>query len=195
LQSKNDENSKLVRGVVAAQLTLLDDSYAKEQSSKVKDLSNIEPDMKRPAVIGFARATNDYDALMTGFKKSTSDEERLRYLEGLASFKKPELVGKALEFSLSPEVKKQDVRNMVLYATSNADARNATWEWFKTNIEKLDKMYEGTAQLSCIMRSFISMVGVGHVGEAESLFIQHPLPAADATLERLRIFDRLARNI
>jgi tricorn protease interacting factor F2/3 len=195
LQSKNDENSKLVRGVVAARLALMDDSYAKEQGGKIKDLANVEPDMKRPAVIGYARSSSDYDGLMSGFKKSTTDEERLRYLEGLASFKRPDLVGKALGFSLSPEVKKQDVRNMVLYATSNADVRNATWQWFKTNIEKLDKMYEGTAQLSAIMRAYISIVGIGHVDDAESLFRQHPLPAADATLEKLKIYDRLARNI
>ena len=68
-------------------------------------------------------------------------------------------------------------------------------EWFKTNIEKLEKMYEGTAQLSSIMRAYISIAGVGHVDEAESLFNRYPVPAADATLERLRIYDRLARGI
>ena len=96
---------------------------------------------------------------------------------------------------MSGQVKKQDVRNMVTYATANADARSVTWEWFKTNIEKLEKMYEGTAQLSSIMRAYISIAGVGHVDEAESLFNRYPVPAADATLERLRIYDRLARGI
>src|SRR5437764_8614176 len=47
-------------------------------------------------------------------------EERLRYLEGLSSFNKPNLVAKALEFSLSGQVKKQDVRNIVAYSTSKA---------------------------------------------------------------------------
>jgi len=84
---------------------------------------------------------------------------------------------------------------MVTYATANADARSVTWGWFKTNIEKLEKMYEGTAQLSSIMRAYISIAGVGHVDEAESLFNRYPVPAADATLERLRIYDRLARGI
>jgi hypothetical protein len=100
-----------------------------------------------------------------------------------------------MEFSLSGQVKKQDVRNIVSYAVSNPDVRNITWEWFKRNIEKLKTMYEGTAQLSSIMRAYISIAGVGRVDQAESLFNQHPVPAADATLERLRIYDRLASSI
>jgi len=83
----------------------------------------------------------------------------------------------------------------VAYSTSNADARSVSWEWVKTNIEKLETMYQGTAQLSSIMRAYISIAGVGRVDEAESLFNQYPVPAADATLERLRIYDRLARSI
>jgi len=116
-------------------------------------------------------------------------------LQGLASFKKPELVAKALEFALGGNVKRQDIRNMLLYATANPDAKGVTWQWFKNNIERLIKMYEGTAQLSNMMRAYISIVGVGRAGEAESLFNQHPIPGADATIERLRIYDRLAKNI
>ena len=194
-QGRKDENSMLLKGVVAGRLTLLDDAYAKEQGSKLKELAKVEPDMKRSVVMGYARSSGDSDGLIERFKKSTTDEERLRFLEGLASFKKPELVGKALEFSISGQVKKQDVRNMVAYATANPDAKSVTWEWFKKNIEKLNKMYEGTAQLSTIMRAYISIVGVGHAEEAERLFKEHPLPGGDATLERLRVYDRLAKSI
>lgn len=195
LQTKKDENSMLLKGIVAGRLTLLDDAFAKEQGGKMKELTGVEPDMKRAAVMGYARSTNDYDGLMRGFKNSTSDEERLRFIEGLASFHKPDLVSKALDFSISGQMKKQEIRNIADYAASNPDARSATWLWFKTNIEKLNKIYEGTAQLSTIMRNDVSIVGVGRIEEAESLFRQHPLPAADATLERLRIYDRLAKHI
>src|SRR3989441_2216384 len=90
-QGRKDENSMLLKGVVAGRLTLLDDAYAKEQGSKLKELGKVEPDMKRPVVMGYARSSGDYDGVIDRFKKSTTDEERLRYLEGLASFKKPEL--------------------------------------------------------------------------------------------------------
>jgi tricorn protease interacting factor F2/3 len=195
LQTKKDDNSSVLKGTVAARLVLLDDAYAKEASSKFKDLGGVEPDMKDSVVMGYARSTNDYDGLIERYRKSTTDEDRLRYLEGLASFKKPELVAKILDFALSGNVKRQDIRNVVSFATNNPDAREVTWQWFKTNIEKLNKIYEGTAQLSGLMRASVSIFGVGHVSEAESLFNEHPLPGADATLERLKVHDRLARAI
>src|SRR3989454_492724 len=195
LQTKRDDNSSLLRGIVAARLVLLDDKYAKEASSRFKDLADVEPDMKGSVIIGYARSTNDYDGLLDRYKKSTTDEDRLRYLEGLTSFKKPELIAKTLDFALGGDVKRRDIRNVISYATNNPEAKDVTWQWFKTNIEKLIKIYEGTAQLSGTMRAYVSILGVGHVSEAERLFNEHPIPGADATLERLRIHDRLARVV
>jgi hypothetical protein len=45
------------------------------------------------------------------------------------------------------------------------------------------------------MRAYISILGVGRVGEVEKLFSEHKLAGADATLERLKIHDRLAKEI
>jgi tricorn protease interacting factor F2/3 len=195
LHTKKDENSSLLRGIVAARLTLLDDAFASAQGARLKDLATIEPDMKLPVIKGYARTSNDYDGLIDRFKKSTTDEERLRYLEGLASFKKPELVTKTLEFAISGNVKRQDIRNVVAYVTANPDAKTVAWEWFKNNFQKLISIYEGTAQLSTVLRAYLSVIGVGRADEVESLFRAHPVPGADATIERLRVYDRLAKSI
>ena len=195
LQNKKDDNSSYLRGFAASRLTLLDKSYAKEQGAKINDLSSIEPDMKLAVIKGYARTSNDYDGMIDRFKMSTTEEDKLRYLEGLASFEKPELVAKTLDFAIAGNVKRQDIRNLVAYASSNPDAKSVTWNWFKNNIEKLIKIYEGTAQLSGIMRSYLPFVGVGRTGEVESLFRAHPIPSADATIERTRIYDRLAKSI
>ncbi|OLE69997.1 hypothetical protein AUF78_08565 [archaeon 13_1_20CM_2_51_12] len=194
-QSKKDDNSTTLKGIVAARLTLVDDAYAKEASSKFKDLANVEPDMKRSVVMGYARSSNDYDGLISRYSKSETDEERLRYLEGLVSFKSPELVAKTLDFALSGKVKRQDVRNVILYATANPDAKVAVWQWFKKNMAKLEEMYSGTAQFSIILREYISIVGVGRLGEVEKFFDEHKVIGSDIALERLRIYDKLANGI
>jgi tricorn protease interacting factor F2/3 len=194
-KNKKDDNSTTLKGIIAARLTLVDDAYAKEASSKFKDLANVEPDMKRSVVMGYARSSNDYDGLIGRYMKSTTDEERLRYLEGLASFKNPELVAKTLDFALSGKVKRQDVRNVILYATANPDAKTAIWSWFKKNMAKLEQMYAGTAQFSIILREYFSIVGVGRLTEVEKFFSEHKVIGADIALERLRIYDRLAKNI
>ncbi len=193
--SKKDDNSTTLKGIIAARLTLLDDAYAKKAGSKLNDLANVEPDMKRSVVMGYARSSNDYDGLIARYTKSTTDEERLRYLEGLASFKNPELVAKTLDFALSGKVKRQDVRNVILYATANPDAKAVVWQWFKKNIAKLEEMYSGTAQFSIILREYVSIVGVGHLAEVEKFFSEHKVTGADIALERLGIYDQLARSI
>src|SRR6266849_8512444 len=50
LERKKDENSSLLKGTVAVRLALLDDAYAREAGSKFKNLSTVEPDMKRAAI-------------------------------------------------------------------------------------------------------------------------------------------------
>ncbi len=196
LEGKRDENSSLLKGIVALRLAILDDAYAREVGTKFKHLADVEPDMKRSVIVGYARSSNDYDGLLDAYKKSTTDEDRLRYLEGLASFKQPNLVRKVQDFAMAGNVKRQDIgRGLLQFASSNPDAHAVTWEWFRDNIEKLDKMYEGTATLSAYMRLYISVIGVGRVREVEKLFSEHKLAGADATLERLKIHDRLANEI
>jgi len=145
--------------------------------------------------MGYARSSNDYDGLMGRYLKSTTDEERLRFLEGLVSFKNPEIIANTLDFALSGKVKRQDVRNVILYATANPDAKTVIWQWFKNNIAKLEEMYSGTAQFSIILREYLSIVGVGRLAEVEKLFSEHKVIGSDIALERLRIYDHLARNI
>ena len=194
-ETKKDDNSTTLKGVIAARLTLLDDAYAKSAGSKFTDLANVEPDMKRSVVMGYARSSNDYEGLISRYTKSTTDEERLRFLEGLVSFKNPELIAKTLDFALSGKVKRQDVRNVILYATSNPDGRTVVWQWFKKNMTKLEAMYAGTAQFSIILREYFSIIGVGFAAEVEKFFGEHRVIGADIALERLRVYDQLAKKI
>ena len=196
LESKKDENSSQLKGIVAIRLAILDDSYAREIAAKFNSLENVEPDMKRAVIVGYARSSNDYEGLLERYKKSTTDEDRLRFLEGLASFRRPEFVRKILDFAIAGNVKRQDIgRGLLQYATSNPEAHEVTWRWFRDNIQALDKMYQGTATLSAYMRAYISIIGVARVKDVENLFTAHPLAGADSTLERLKIHDRLANNI
>jgi tricorn protease interacting factor F2/3 len=194
-ETKKDDNSTTLKGVIAARLTLLDDAYAKSAGSKFKDLASVEPDMKRSVVMGYARSSNDYEGLINRYTKSTTDEERLRFLEGLVSFKNPELIAKTLDFALSGKVKRQDLRNVIFYATANPDGRTVVWQWFKKIMTKLEAMYAGTAQFSIILREYFSIIGVGLAAEVEKFFSEHKVIGADIALERLRVYDQLAKKI
>src|SRR5204862_7301768 len=72
LQAKTDENSMMLKGIVAGRLTLIDDAYAKEQGSKIKDLAGVDPDMRRPVGRGYARASNKYSGHMDRVQTSAA---------------------------------------------------------------------------------------------------------------------------
>src|SRR5436309_13680006 len=123
LEGQRDESSSLLRGTIAARLAILDDAYAHEAGAKFKDLAAVEPDIKRSVIISYARSSNDHDGLIDRYKKSTTDEDRLRHLEGLASFNQPDLVRKGQEVAMAGNVKRQDLgRGLHQLATDNQDA-------------------------------------------------------------------------
>src|SRR2546422_10895826 len=86
-------------------------------------------------------------------------------------------------------------RGLLQFATSTPDAHAVTWEWFKDNVEKLDKMYEGTATLSAYMRAYISIIGVGRVGEIEKLFSEHRLAGCDPKPSKVKTDSRTGNRI
>ena len=84
-------------------------------------------------------------------------------------------------------------------ASGNPDARNITWKWLQENIEKLQQRYVGTGTLSGTFLSIIPTLGIERVEETKAFFTQHKIPDAEvgisAGLERLLIYDRLARTL
>jgi len=45
------------------------------------------------------------------------------------------------------------------------------------------------------LREYFSIIGVGQAAEVEKLFSEHKIIGADIALERLRVYDQLAKRI
>ena len=101
----------------------------------------------------------------------------------------------SLGLAFTGDVKKQDVLSMPLYSLQNPESRDILWIWFKTNVERLGKLLEGTGYLSHLLRRVIPIVGIGRQEEVWRFFKQHTLDGADAAIERLMVYDRLAKGI
>ncbi len=199
LREKTDENALVLREAVANRLTLVDEAYSRELATNFKDYDNVPPDMKQAVALAYARSSEDYDSLITAYRKSNSDEDKLRLLTAMTAFTQELLVNQTLDFTLTTEVKRQDTRLILVTATGNPDARNITWKWLQENIGKLQERYEGTGILSGTFLSIIPLLGVGRVEEVKKFFTQHKIPDAEvgisAGLERLLVYDRLARTL
>jgi len=199
LQGKRDENSRILREPVAAGLTLMDETYAAEMATKFSEYEKVEPDMKKAVLLAYARSTSDYDSLLKGYRKSASDEDRVRFLNAMTAFRNDLLIKRTLDFALSGEVKRQDVRTVILAAAGKPEAKNVTWTWLQSNLEQLRSLYQDTGIISSTLLSLIPILGVGRTNEIEEYFNQHKIPEAGvgitAGLEKLKAYDRLVSNI
>jgi len=196
LEGKTDENSLMLRGVVAERLGMLDEVYAKELGSKFQDYGDVEPNMKQAVAVAYARAYNDFEAIVKKYRESESDEDRVRLLSSLMSFKESTSIALSLGLALSGEVKRQDIGTMVLLVLGNPDARGIAWTWLKVNIGRLERVFEGTGTLSRILFSAIPLLGIGNAAEVERFFTENRIPDAEkgieTGLERLKIYAKLA---
>jgi tricorn protease interacting factor F2/3 len=196
LKAKGDENSSMLRGIVAGRLAMVDDAYAKELGARFLDYDKVEPDMKDAVALAYARAYGDLEGIVRRYRGSRSDEERVRLLGALMALKDGAQVAISLGLALSGEVKRQDVGTMILAATGNPQGREVMWIWLKTNLARLRGLYEGTGTLSRIFLAAIPILGIGRREEVEGFFKRNAVPEAEsgirAGLEKLEIYSRLA---
>jgi tricorn protease interacting factor F2/3 len=199
LEGKTDEDSSILRGIMAGRLAMVDEAYAKDLGTKFHEYEKVEPDMREAVAIAYARAFSNFEEIVSRYRKSLSDEGRTRLLDAMTSFKETSLVALSLGLALSGEVKRQDVGSMILVAAANPDARDLTWIWLKVNIGRLLKLYEGTGRLSRILLSVIPILGIGRVEEVEKFFEENKIPEAEkgieAGIEKLKIYGRLVENV
>ena len=198
-ENKTDKNSLMLRGVIAERLGVLDEAYAKKLELRFRDYGKVEPNMKQAVAVAYARVYNDFEAIVKKFRESESDEDRVRLLSSLMSFKEPTLIALSLGLALSGEVKRQDIGTVIRLVLGNPDARNITWTWLKVNLGRLGRVLEGTGTLSRILFSAIPILGIGKVTAVERFFDENRILGSEkgikAGLERLRIYDRLANNL
>lgn len=199
LLDKTDEHSSSLRGKVAARLAFEDHEYATGLAGDFQDYTKVPPDMREAVATAYARSTNDFDGILNRYRVSVSDEDKGNLLRALAAFRDEALLQRALDFSLSAEVKRQDIMSPIFAAISNPEAKNVTWTWFQMNAEKLQAIYRGTGRISGSIEHVISILGIGRVTDVESFFEQHPIPEAKAGIkagfEKVHVYDRLVRHI
>jgi len=199
LAGRSDENSTILRGVASYRLGLVDAEFARDLSGKFSGYESAEPDMRQALAAAYARTTGDFDGIVEKYRKTTSDEEKVRFLAALMSFKETALIDRTFAFAKSSEVKRQDVGGILLASGRNPHARDAVWNWLRTNLDWLSKLYEGTGIVSRLLRDIIPYAGIGRASEVEMFFAKTEAPGAEkgveGGLEKLRIYDGFVRIV
>ena len=139
------------------------------------------------SIVSVAAANGDaalFDALLSAAERSTSGDQKYRYLYALGEFRDPALVDRALAYSLTPKLRSQDTSTFLARLLGNEAARARTWAFIKrnwTDVQPKIAIFGGDTRVTSALSSFCD---ASTRDDISAFFKQHPLPAASRALNQ-----------
>jgi len=166
---------------------VLDEANKRFQQFLIDKVS-ISPDL-RAVTYGLAAESGDtvtFEQLLQLSDSFDLQEEKVRIQGALTRFKQPDLITRALELSLDPDVIRiQDTPRIIMGLAANPYALRSTWEFMKDNWKEFDRRYGGGG--FAVMR-LVSITGAFNTAEdaidVKEFFNANPVPAATRTVEQ-----------
>jgi tricorn protease interacting factor F2/3 len=164
----------------------------------LKDGRKIDSNL-RGAVYGIAAWTGDsrtFAAFESRYMKETVVEDKLRFLRSLGLFRDRKLLGRALEFAISADVKYQDSLSIPANVASNPFSGDMLWNWSRDNWKLFMSRYPPGTHM---MRGFVSLLSVQKTDEAKkeilAFFGRRQNLRSDFKPELRRSLERIDTNI
>jgi len=196
----------LLRGFVIAALGKMDDDEILcEANNRFKEYlqkpESLNPDIQ-DAVFSLAAWSGaiSYDKLLQLYKKAPSQEQKIRFLGALSSFKDPKLLLKTLDLSQSKDVRSQNMHIPIMRISANHHGKKILWPWLKKNWKKLRvKVGVGSPLLNRVVTSISAVADESMQGEIKQFFKKNHTPGTEMTLsqtlERIRIHSQFLRQL
>ena len=124
-----------------------------------------------------------YDKFFDRLKKAKTPEEYYIYLGTLTSFSDPALLQRALEYSLSPEVRSQDTLGLMAGVMGNPAGERLAWDFVRAHWAEIDKANSGFISGE-VVEATGSFCDAGLQDEVKGFFSAHKVPAAERTLKQ-----------
>jgi len=197
----------LLRSMVIVVLGKLGDKKILHEAQRrfklfLKKRETLRPDLREPVflLVAWSGDEKTYDALIRIYKKAATQEAKLRVLAGLCNFRSKKLLLKTLEFSLTKDVRSQNIALPIIRVSGNPYGRKIMWPWLKKNWKTLIKKFGLGNPLANRIVGTISLVADSSMEkEIRQFFKKNPTPGTEMTLEqaleRIRIHTNLLRNI
>ena len=205
---KNERHTDaLLRSFVITALGKLGDkeilNEAKKRFNKfLKNKNSLAADLQEPVFVLVAWQGNEktYNKLLLLYKKSTLQEQKIRFLMAMCNFKQKNLLLKTLALSLTPEVRSQNIRVPIMGVSANIYGSDILWPWLKNNWKKLVRRFGvGNPLANRIVASIGSVIDDKQEKDVRKFFKRMPLPGTERvieqTLERVRIRSKFLRSI
>ncbi|HSX47957.1 MAG TPA: M1 family metallopeptidase [Candidatus Nanoarchaeia archaeon] len=159
----------------------------------VKSSQMIHPDLRLASYMAAARSGNleTYDDMLELFRKTDLQEEKRRFMNGLASFKDASLIERTLNLSMSSEVRSQDSIFTILRVLGNRHGRKAAWRFVQKQWPELVKRYGSGQMLHYLPLGLGSFADNAVADEVEKFFKKNMVPGIERSvqqgLEKIRL--------
>jgi len=169
----------------------------------LKNPNSLHPDLRGTvySLVAWKGNEETYEQLIQLYRKSKIQEEKRRFLAALANFKEQKILNQTLKFSLSKEVRSQDLFIPIARISGNPYGKDIIWPWIKSNWEELRNRYTGgSAQLlTRIVESLGVLSDMKKGKEIKNFFRKKSTEGIEMslaqTLERIRIHSRFLEKL
>lgn len=137
------------------------------------DGRTIDPNLKAAAygVMAWSGNAATYEKLKNMYREETVPEDKTKLLASLGMFSEPLLIRKALDFSMSDEVRYQDSFYIPAYVSSNPAGKGILMDWTKRNWDGLESRFKsGTHMLGRYVDNLASSTKKGSKAEISRFF-------------------------
>jgi aminopeptidase N len=117
---------------------------------------------------------------MAAVKTQQSPEEYYMYLLTLPRFTDPKLIQKVLEYSISPDVRSQDVLRLVTDVLANPDGQQLAWDFIRQHWTDLEKA-GGPFASAQVVGETSDFCDTGLRDQVTEFFTAHKFAAAERT--------------
>jgi aminopeptidase N/puromycin-sensitive aminopeptidase len=147
------------------------------------DPASVDSTLGQTAV-GIAAQNGDsalFGALQKTYETSVDPEVQVFALRELVTFTNPDLLERALEYSVSPKVRNQDSAFQFNVAMRIPENRDAAWKFVKSHWVQVRAEFT-TAMGSYLVAGTGNFCSVEARDDVKNFFAAHPVPATDAAL-------------
>ncbi len=147
--------------------------------------SSVEPTLAQTA-LAVAAENGDaqlYERILHVYESSHNPEFQESALRLLATFKRPALEERALDYAVSGKVRNQDAAIQFAIAMQDPDTRDEAWKYIKSHWDQVH------AQLTTAMGGILveysgTFCSADERDDVENFYKTHPVEAADVSLKR-----------
>ncbi|KAK9764313.1 hypothetical protein K7432_008285 [Basidiobolus ranarum] len=86
----------------------------------------------------------EYEAIQKLYEETTTADQKLFALAALGATRQPELIQRALDYSISEHVRPQDIIYVLSTLSSNPKGREPLWKFVTSHWDSLSERYEGS---------------------------------------------------